>query len=362
VERSQQKTKPHVFFVDDEPKICKVTQETLERAGMAVECFADGSECLVQLSRRRCDLLIMDMQMPGMGGIELLIEAKRIAPKMPVLIVTSYADSSTASAAIEAGAEYVIEKPLYKKSFLLKVRSLLNVISPTNPSLGWGSSERPVRCSHDKNGLRERILDVATTLFAEDGFHKTTIREIARRAHCNISAANYHFHGKENLYVEVFRRQMQMLAGRRLSRMERELSGRESRMNVEALIGSFAEIFLESFVADARGSQVMRLMMHEKQEPHLPQGLFLREVIQPVRRIMRQALVRACPQLSQTNADLCLHSIVAQLLNLLQAQDLFKGLDEKEMPLLNREKSLEHIVRFSVGGIRQYLDCSAKTH
>ena len=62
MERSQQKTKPHVFFVDDEPKICKVTQETLERAGMAVECFADGSECLVQLSRRRCDLLIMDVR------------------------------------------------------------------------------------------------------------------------------------------------------------------------------------------------------------------------------------------------------------------------------------------------------------
>ena len=216
--------------------------------------------------------------------------------------------------------------------------------------------------SKHKHELRERILDVATALFAEDGFHKTTIRKIAKRAHCNISAANYHFHGKETLYVEDSRRQMQMLAGRRLSRMERELSGRESRMTIESLILSFAEIFLEPFFTDARGSQVMRLMMHERQEPHLPQGLCLTEVIKPVRDIMRQALVRACPQLSQTNADFCLHSIVAQLLNLLQAQDLFKGLDEKEMPLLNRQRSLEHIVKFSVGGISQYLGRGAVMH
>ncbi len=74
------------------------------------------------------------MQMLEMGGIGLLVEAKRIVPKMPVLMVTDYADSATASAVMKAGAEHVIEKPLYKKSFLLKVRSLLNKNVSANPS------------------------------------------------------------------------------------------------------------------------------------------------------------------------------------------------------------------------------------
>ena len=61
---------------------------------------------------------------------------------------------------------------------------------------------------------------------------------------------------------------------------------------------------------------------------------------------MRQALLVVCPEFNRVDADLCLHSIVAQLLNLIQAQDLFKGLDEEHMPLLNMEKSVKNIVKF----------------
>ena len=58
----------------------------------------------------------------------------------------------------------------------------------------------------------------------------------------------------------------------------------------------------------------------------------------------------------QMNLESLIHSIVAQLLNLLQAQDLFKGLNEEQVPLLNIEKSINHIVKFSIGGIKQHLN------
>ena len=218
------------------------------------------------------------------------------------------------------------------------------------------SSESRAQCSKQKHALREQILDVATKLFADDGFHLTTIRKIAQKAHCNVAAVNYHFHGKNNLYEEVFRRQMKLLSEQRMNRIEQELFGPEFQMDIESLIRSFAEIFLEPFLTDRSGLQLMRLMMHERQDPHLPQDLFFSEVVQPTRNIMRQALIRVCPELSQTDADLCLYSIVAQLLNLLQTQVLFKRLDEKEMPILDKERSIEHIVNFSTGGIRQYLE------
>jgi two-component system response regulator FixJ len=115
----------HIFFVDDEPKVRQVVGETLEQLGSKISCFANASDCLEQLQIQRCDLLITDMKMPGMNGIELLTEAKRFAPWLPVLVVTGYGDIPTAVTAVKAGAVDFIEKPLETESFLRKVKSLM---------------------------------------------------------------------------------------------------------------------------------------------------------------------------------------------------------------------------------------------
>ena len=207
-----------------------------------------------------------------------------------------------------------------------------------------------------RNDLPERILDEAEKLFAQSGFNGTSIREVTKRANCNLASVSYYFHGKENLYIEVFHRLMKTITEERIRRINQNLSEKGYQTDLESLIRSFAEIFLESFLKDGSGQQLMRLMMHERQDPHLPKGLFLNEVIQPVISIMRKLLIEVCPELSHIDADLCLHSIVAQLLNVLQAQDLFGELDRKQMPILDLQRSIKFIVRFSAGGIRQYLD------
>ncbi len=115
----------YIFFVDDEPKVREVVGETLEQLGLKVSCFANAADCLEQLEIQRCDLLITDMKMPGMNGIELLTEAKQLAPWLPVLVVTGYGDIPTAVSAVKAGAVDFIEKPLETETFLRKVKSLL---------------------------------------------------------------------------------------------------------------------------------------------------------------------------------------------------------------------------------------------
>ena len=117
--------KQHIFFVDDEPKVREVVSETIEQLGVKVSCFASAADCLEQLGSQRCDLLITDVKMPEMDGIELLAKAKRLAPWMPILVITGYGDIPTAVTAIKAGAVDFIEKPLDKKSFLWKVKSIL---------------------------------------------------------------------------------------------------------------------------------------------------------------------------------------------------------------------------------------------
>jgi len=115
----------HIFLVDDELKVRQVVAEALEQLSARVTCFPFASDCLEQLSSHKCDLLITDLRIPEMDGIELLRHARLVAPWVPVLIITGYGDVPTAVEAIKAGAADFIEKPLDKKDFVQKVKSLL---------------------------------------------------------------------------------------------------------------------------------------------------------------------------------------------------------------------------------------------
>jgi len=129
-------TEQHIFFVDDEPKVRKAVGRALEQLGSKVSCFACAADCLEQLSSGTCDLLITDVKMPGMDGIELLTEAKRIVPWLQVLVITGYGDIPMAVRALKAGASNFIEKPLDRQSFLLVVESLLERNAWADPLLG----------------------------------------------------------------------------------------------------------------------------------------------------------------------------------------------------------------------------------
>jgi two-component system response regulator FixJ len=115
----------HIFFVDDEPKVCKMVGRTLEQAGLKVTCFTDPTDCLRQLRCRTCDLLITDVKMPEMDGMELLTEVKRIIPSLPVIVITAYGDVPMAVEALKVGASDFIEKPLVRQSFLSAVEAVL---------------------------------------------------------------------------------------------------------------------------------------------------------------------------------------------------------------------------------------------
>jgi two-component system response regulator FixJ len=118
--------KQHIFLVDDEPQVLKIVGDTLAELGCKVRCFAAAADCLGHLATRKCDLLVTDVKMAKMDGIELLIEARRIVPSLPVLVITGYGDIPTAVKAMKAGASDFIEKPLQRESFLSAVESALD--------------------------------------------------------------------------------------------------------------------------------------------------------------------------------------------------------------------------------------------
>jgi len=125
-----------IFFVDDEAGVRRAVAKTLERLGSKVTCFARAVDCLERLRSKRCDLLITDVKMPGMTGLQLLAEAKRVAPWLPVLVITGYGDVPMAVRALKQGALDFIEKPLDRKRFLWAVEEALQRSAPPDRLLG----------------------------------------------------------------------------------------------------------------------------------------------------------------------------------------------------------------------------------
>ncbi len=130
------KEQTHIFFVDDEPKVRKVVAKTLKRLNSNVSCFSGADDCLKQLKQKKCDLLITDVRMPGTDGIELLINAKKIAPWINVLVITGYGDIPMAVKALKAGALDFIEKPLNGQTFISAVKTALKQTTPPDLLLG----------------------------------------------------------------------------------------------------------------------------------------------------------------------------------------------------------------------------------
>src|SRR4030042_2735580 len=118
-------TVKRVDIVGEEPTICVVLQKILERAGMKVSSFGSADECLAHLDTQRCGLLITDVKLPGKDGMELLTEARKRLPWLPVLVVTGYGDVPMAIKAMKVGAADFLEKPLDRDVFLEAARDLL---------------------------------------------------------------------------------------------------------------------------------------------------------------------------------------------------------------------------------------------
>ncbi len=134
----------HIFFVDDEPAVCRSVSQTLHRSGYKVSCFADADHCLQRLQTQSCDLLITDVKMPGIDGIELVRRAKCIAPWLPILVITGFGDIPMAVRAVKAGAMEFIEKPLQKQSFLEAVQTALKQQDLSNLLKGKSLTEKEV--------------------------------------------------------------------------------------------------------------------------------------------------------------------------------------------------------------------------
>ena len=101
----------NILVVDDEPKICQFLETLLQREGHRVTSVHRGTDALARIEQETYDLIITDLKMPGIDGLELVSRVKAIQSTIPVVMVTGYATVETAVKAMRHGADDYVTKP-----------------------------------------------------------------------------------------------------------------------------------------------------------------------------------------------------------------------------------------------------------
>src|SRR4030067_1115063 len=100
-----------ILVVDDEAGMRAAVQEALQRKGYIVDLAADGREAIRKITASKYRMVISDMQMPGLGGMDVLKEVKKTSPHVPVLLITAFGTIEKAVEAVKEGAVDFILKP-----------------------------------------------------------------------------------------------------------------------------------------------------------------------------------------------------------------------------------------------------------
>jgi two-component system KDP operon response regulator KdpE len=152
-----------LLIVDDETSIRSALTHTLGALGFDVEEASTGEEALVMVRRSRYDAVLLDINMPGMGGMATCRELKLIAPPLSVLMLTVRDDSEDKVAALDSGADDYVTKPFHMKELTARVRAAVrraNTTSLANSTvLRFGEIEVDV----DRRVVRKRGVPIHLT-------------------------------------------------------------------------------------------------------------------------------------------------------------------------------------------------------
>jgi len=114
-----------VVFIDDDKYIRKSTVQSLQMEGFEVESFGDASSALANIEAANTGVIVSDIMMPGLSGLELLQRVKEIDPDIPIILITGQGDIATAVQAMRDGAFDFLEKPFAPDNLIEVIRKSL---------------------------------------------------------------------------------------------------------------------------------------------------------------------------------------------------------------------------------------------
>ncbi|MBN1876074.1 MAG: response regulator transcription factor [Anaerolineae bacterium] len=113
-----------ILIVDDEPKIVKQARDYLERGGFRVLASGDGQRALALAAQERPDLIVLDLNLPGMDGLDVC-RALRRTSDVPIIMLTARVEESDRLIGLELGADDYIVKPFSPRELVARARAVL---------------------------------------------------------------------------------------------------------------------------------------------------------------------------------------------------------------------------------------------
>lgn len=114
-----------ILVIDDDPAVTSVLKRGLSYEGFATECAGTGTEGLARLRERPADLVILDLMMPGLDGLEVLQRIRAVDESLPVVLLTAKDTAPDQVRGLESGADDYVTKPFTFDVLLARVHALL---------------------------------------------------------------------------------------------------------------------------------------------------------------------------------------------------------------------------------------------
>src|SRR5215472_6344210 len=116
-----------ILIVEDEPRMRRLLEISLGEDGHSVRSVAEAESGLKSLAREPADLIVTDLKLPGMSGLEFMTEARRMNAATPMIVMTAYGSVETAVEAMKAGASDYVLKPFTMAEMRLVIKKELDV-------------------------------------------------------------------------------------------------------------------------------------------------------------------------------------------------------------------------------------------
>ncbi|WP_306322752.1 MULTISPECIES: response regulator transcription factor [unclassified Streptomyces] len=165
-----------VLVVDDDPTVAEVVAGYLDRAGYRVDRADDGPAALARAAAHRPDLVVLDLMLPGMDGLEVCRRMRARGP-VPVIMLTARGDEDDRILGLEVGADDYVTKPFSPRELVLRVESVLRRARPATdrqlPLHAAGLTVDPAARTATRNGaelaLTLREFDLLTYFLRHPG-------------------------------------------------------------------------------------------------------------------------------------------------------------------------------------------------
>jgi two-component system KDP operon response regulator KdpE len=201
----------HILIIDDESSIRQVLKTTLTAFGFTTDEVANAEDALGLLRRKKFEVVLLDLNMAGMGGFEACTEIRRIAPGLSILVLSVRDSQDDKVQALEAGADDYITKPFHISELIARLRSAVRRARLLGNSTGGiisigkidlDPARRTVKKSNQIVHLTPKEFDLLHYLMANAGLPITHARLLQ-----GVWGAE---HGNELEYLRTFVRQLRI--------------------------------------------------------------------------------------------------------------------------------------------------------